>query len=452
MNKNTFRITALVIAVAALSGGIGYWFATSHGVAQPAMTDATKKTAANERKALYWFDPMMPDQHFDKPGKSPFMDMQLVPQYADDAGSTGDNNADTPAGVKINPAVMQNLGIRLSSVEQAVLPVTVDAVATVQFNDRDIAIVQARSSGFVARVYARAPGDVIDSGAPLVDLVVPDWFAAQNEFLALKSTGDQSLMDAGRQRMHQLGMPADVIAKVEQSGHAQSQVTISSPLGGVIQSLDIRAGMSVAAGAPLARINGLGSVWLEAAIPEAQAGLVAAGMTAQARFAAYPTEKFAGKIFAVLPEANLESHTLRVRVELANQQLRFKPGMFAQLRLVGMQRETALVIPSEAVIRSGTRNLVIIALEGNRFQPVEVTTGRDVYDGNAGKTTILKGLEVGQQVVSSGQFLIDSEASLKGVMARMEHASDANPNASADKADSRMQSAMQSGKMEGKQP
>ena len=193
--------------------------------------------------------------------------------------------------------------------------------------------------------------------------------------------------------------------------------------------------------APLARINGLGTVWLEAAIPEAQAGLVTAGMTAQARFAAYPSEKFAGMVIAVLPETTPESHTLRVRVELQNPHGRFKPGMFVQLRLENMQRETTLVVPSEAVIRSGARNVVIAALEGNRFQPVEVTTGREVD----GRTTILKGLVVGQQVVSSGQFLIDSEASLKGVLARMEQGSPDTSGSGSDKADA----AMQSGKMGG---
>lgn len=421
----------LVLILVGTTGG--YWFAMKK---QSGSTPAMQAPQAGmDKKALYWYDPMVPDQHFDKPGKSPFMDMQLVPQYADDS-----DDGNTQAGIKINPAVMQNLGIRLSSVEQVVLPVIVDAVASVQFNDRDVAIVQARSNGFVEHVYARAPGDVINSGAPLVDLVVPDWFAAQNEFLALRNSGDQSLIDAGRQRLHQLGMPADLIAKMEQSGRPQSQVTIVSPLGGVIQSLDIRAGMNVAAGAPLARINGLDTVWLEAAIPEAQAGLVTTGMSAQARFAAYPAEKFAGKVIAVLPETNPDSHTLRVRVELANPHARFKPGMFAQLRLEGMQRETALIIPSEAVIRSGTRNLVIAALDGGRFQPVEVTTGRDVD----GKTIILKGLSVGQQVVTSGQFLIDSEASLKGVIARM---NGVNPDAS-DKVDT----LMQSGKLEGSKP
>ena len=443
MNKIPFKTKAAlafaVVAIATISGAGGYRLAQSRNTEKPVVADASNKPANGERKPLYWFDPMQPDQHFDKPGKSPFMDMQLLPQYAEETGNDSEKRGDAQAGVKIDPIQMQNLGIRLSRVEQAVLPVAVDAVATVQFNDRDVAIVQARSGGFVERVYARAPGDVIAGGAPLVDLVIPDWFAAQNEFLALRNSVDRSLVEAGRQRLHQLGMSADVIAKLEQSGQPQSHVTIASPLGGVIQSLDIRAGMSVAAGAPLARINGLNTVWLEAAIPEMQAGLVSAGMSAKARFAAYPTEKFAGKVVAVLPDTNPESHTLRVRVEIANPQLRFKPGMFAQLRLQGTQHETTLVIPSEAVIRSGTRNLVIVALEGNRFQPVEVTTGRDIED----RTTIHKGLSAGQQVVTSGQFLIDSEASLKGVIARMDHASTYGNKADA---------AMQGGKLDGDKP
>ncbi len=421
MNARNVKMAGLMVVLLLAGAAGGYWFAQhqSHSTAEMA------PQAAKDRKALYWYDPMVPAQRFDKPGKSPFMDMQLVPMYADEGGDQ--------AGVKIDPGVMQNLGIRLAKVEQTSLAATLDAVATVQFNDRDVAVIQARSGGFVERVYARAPGDVIGRGAPLVDLRVPEWFGAQSEFLALRGTGDETLTNAARERLRQLGMPADMIAKLEQSSRPQSLVTIASPIGGVIQTLDIRTGMSVAAGAPLARINGLDTVWLEAAIPETQAGLVETGMLAQAQFAGYPGEKFAGKVIAVLPETNRESHTLRVRVELSNPHLRFKPGMFAQLRLQGARRENVLLIPAEAVIRSGARSLVITALEGGRFQPVEVETGREVD----GKTVILKGLSAGQQVVASGQFMIDSEASLKGVIARMDRVT---PEASADQVDALMQS------------
>ena len=426
MNARNVKMAGLMAVLLLAGAAGGYWFSQhqTHSIAE--MTPQ----AGNNRKALYWYDPMVPAQRFDKPGKSPFMDMQLVPMYANAGGDQ--------AGVKIDSSVMQNLGIRLAKVEQASLAATLDAVATVQFNDRNVAVVQARSGGFVERVYARAPGDVIGKGAPLVDLRVPEWFGAQSEFLALRSAGDETLTNAARERLRQLGMSADMISRLEQSGRPQALVTIASPIGGVIQTLDIRAGMSVAAGAPLARINGLDTVWLEAAIAETQAGLVETGMLAQAQFAGYPGEKFAGKVIAVLPETNRESHTLRVRVELSNPHLRFKPGMFAQLRLQGARPENVLLIPAEAVIRSGTRSLVIAALEGGRFQPVEIETGREVD----GKTVILKGLSAGQQVVASGQFLIDSEASLKGVIARMNRAT---PEASADQVDA----VMQSGKMDG---
>ncbi len=426
MNARNVKMAGLM-AVLMLAGAIGgYWFAQRQ---MHSTTAEMAPAAGNDRKALYWYDPMVPAQRFDKPGKSPFMDMQLVPMYADEGGDQ--------AGVKIDSSVMQNLGIRLAKVELASLAATLDAVATVQFNDRDVAVVQARSGGFVERVYARAPGDVIGKGAPLVDLRVPEWFGAQSEFLALRGMGDETLTNAARERLRQLGMSADMIARLEQSGRPQALVTIASPIGGVIQTLDIRAGMSVVAGAPLARINGLDTVWLEAAIPETQAGLVEAGMSAQVQFAAYPTEKFTGKVIAVLPETNRESHTLRVRVELSNRQLRFKPGMFAQLRLQGARHETVVLIPAEAVIRSGARNVVIVALDGGRYHPVEVETGREVD----GKTVIVKGLSAGQQVVASGQFLIDSEASLKGVMARMNQV---RPDAGADTVDA----VMQSGKMD----
>jgi Cu(I)/Ag(I) efflux system membrane fusion protein len=349
---------------------------------------------------------MVPDQHFDRGGKSPFMDMQLVPRYADGEGAA--------AGVKIDPSVRQNLGVRLAYVVQGNISESVDAVAAVQFNDRDVAVVQARSSGFIERVYARAPGDVIPAGAPLADVLVPEWAAAQTEFLALLHQGDRGLVDAARERLRLTGMPAALIAQVEKSGQPHTTFTITSPIGGAIKSLSVRTGMNLTAGMTLAEINGLATVWLGAAVPEAQAGKLAVGQTIAAHLAAFPGESFTGKVIALLPEVNADSRTLRLRVELPNPTLRFKPGMFAQLHIEGAAR-TTLLVPSEAVIRTGVRNVVIEALPGGRFQPVEVELGQEAD----GKTEIRKGLKPDAQVVASGQFLIDSEASLSGVLARL---------------------------------
>lgn len=403
MTIQSFKLAALLVALAGASAAGGYWWAQRSTVSSvPAMA-----SSGSERKPLYWYDPMVPAQHFDKGGKSPFMDMQLVPKYADEGGEA--------SGVKIDAGVRQNLGIRLAKVEQASLPQAITAVGSIAFNERDVAVVQARAGGFVERVYGRAPGDVVVAGAPLVDVLVPDWAGAQTEFLALARSGDKALLEAGRQRLRLTGMPARLIATVEQSGQVHAVTTITTPIAGVIQSLDVRAGMTLSAGMMLAKVNGLATVWLEAAVPEAQAGSVNVAQMVQAQFAAYPGETFQGKVIAVLPEANAESRTLRLRVEMANPKGRFKPGMFAQLQLTAGDSKPALFVPSEAVIRTGKRNVVIAALDGGRFQPLEVELGQE----SAGKTEIRRGLSTGQQVVASGQFLIDSEASLSGVVARM---------------------------------
>ncbi|WP_024303472.1 efflux RND transporter periplasmic adaptor subunit [Pseudogulbenkiania sp. MAI-1] len=407
MNKPQYKLVVLMVAVALASGSGGYWLARQGQTDHAAATTAAGATK-DGRKVLYWYDPMVPNQHFDKPGKSPFMDMQLMPKYADEGGET--------AGVKIDPGVVQNLGIRLATVESQTLADAVDAVATVGFNEREVAVVQARSPGFVQRVYARAPGDVIPAGAPIADLLVPEWAGAQQEYLALLKTGDKALASAARERLRLTGMPEALIQRVEQTGMPHSVVTISAPVGGVIQELDVRSGMTVGMGMTLARINGLGSVWLEAAIPEAQAGRVRTGQPLEARLTAYPGEAFKGKVIAVLPQANTDSRTLRVRIELPNRDGRLKPGMFAQVRLEAGTGKPAIVVPSEAIIRTGTRVVVLLAADGGHYQPVEVQIGQE----SGGKTVVLKGLEAGQKVVASGQFLIDSEASLKGVLARLE--------------------------------
>jgi Cu(I)/Ag(I) efflux system membrane fusion protein len=271
-------------------------------------------------------------------------------------------------------------------------------------------------------VYGRAPADVLRRGAPLVDLLVPEWAGAQAEFLAVERSGDRDLIEAARQRLLLLGMPAELIARIEASHQQQATVTISTPIAGAIESLDVREGMTVSAGATLAKINGLETVWLEAAIPESQSGLVTLGQSVEAQLAAYSGETLKGRVIAILPETSVETRTTRVRVELPNPNLRLRPGMFAQLRLHAGDDTARLWVPSEAIIRTGTRNLVIVAADSNRFEPTEVQIGPEA----GGKTVILSGLREGQNVVASGQFLIDSEASLRGVLARLNSPDSAN--------------------------
>jgi membrane fusion protein, copper/silver efflux system len=410
MNTNVQKHAAIVISaliLAVVAATAGYWFAR-RGVEYSAMAPSAK-TTGQERRPLYWYDPMVPTQHFDAPGKSPFMHMQLIPKYTDA------QDIET-AGVKIDPGTRQNLGVRLTTVERGSLAQLTEAVGALGFNQRDMAVIQARSGGFVTRVYARAPGDVIARNDPIADLLVPEWTGAQTEFLALLNSNDHALIDAARERMLLLGMSGDLVTSIERSRESRATVTIRSPLAGVIETLDVREGMTISIGATLAKVNGLAAVWLEAAIPEARGGLVSLGKQVKARFTAYPGESFVGRVIAVLPQANAETRTLRVRIELPNRGGLLKPGMFGQVRLDGPQTEPVLYVASEAIIHTGTRTIAIVAAEQGRFIPAVVQTGEDVD----GETVILDGLKEGQRVVSSGQFLIDSEANLQGVLARLD--------------------------------
>ena len=401
-SRSRLALAGALIALVAGAGGYGI----AHLTGGPGANATAGASDASGRKPLYWYDPMKPDQHFDRPGKSPFMDMQLIPKYADEAG-------DGAQGVRIDPAAAQSLGLRSVAVRRGELASQLTATGTIDFNQRDVAVVQARSGGFVQRVYARAPGDVVGAGAPLADLLVPEWAGAQAEYLAVRRTGNSALAAAARQRLALLGMPPGTIAAIERSGRPHNVVTISTPTGGVIKTLGVRAGMTVAAGQTLAEVNGLGTVWLNAAVPEAAVGPLRPGQTITATLAAYPGETFTGRVAAILPDVQADSRTLTVRIELANRGGRLKPGMFTSVSFGG-SATPSLLVPSEALIRTGKRTLVMLTLANGRYQPAEVQTGREA----GGDTEILAGLSEGEKIVASGQFLIDSEASLSGVQAR----------------------------------
>ncbi len=400
-STRTTRLRAAALVAVLLAGGGGYWLGTQR--------DGRAATTTPDRgsKVLYYYDPMFPNQKFDKPGKSPFMDMQLTPKYAD-VGTAG-----SAPGVSIDPSAIQNLGIRVVAARTGTFASNLNVTGNIDFNQRDIAIIQARSGGFIRRVYGRAPGDVVRAGAPIADIQLPEWGGAQTEFLSVKRLGSPSFTAAARQRLRLLGMSDGVIGGVERSGRTNGTVTITSPISGVIQTLDARTGATLAMGQTLAQVRGLGTVWLNAAVPEVQAGGVRVGQHAAATLTAFPGETFRGRVIAVLPTAQADSRTLTVRIELTNRTGRLRPGMFANVGLGGDSR-AALIVPSEAVIRTGTRTIVMLASKDGRYHPAEVRVGRE----SGGQTEILGGLSEGEKVVSSGQFLLDSEASLTGIAVR----------------------------------
>lgn len=392
---------AATVALISVAAGYGLSRLGDGGNAADGGEGASSAECAN---VLYWYDPMVPAQRFDKPGKSPFMDMQLVPKCAGESAS---------AGVQIDSGLVQNFGVRTAEAEYGVLEPEVTVTGVLAYNGRDVAIVQPRAGGFVQRTYGRAPDDVVARGAPLADILVPDWGGAQQEYLAVLGTGDEQLASAMRTRMRLLGMSNGQIASVGRSGRAQSTITITAPIGGAITSLGVRPGMTVMAGQTLAEITGFSPIWLEAAVPETQIANVRVGQPVNATLTAYPEERFAGRIIAVLPSAQDASRTVTVRAQLPNPGGKLKPGMFAQVSLSPDTRR-ALLVPSEAIIRTGRRTIVMLRQDEGGFMPAEVRTGREA----GGRTEVLAGLAPGERVVTSGQFLIDSEASLSGLDVR----------------------------------
>jgi Cu(I)/Ag(I) efflux system membrane fusion protein len=406
------RFVLPVVAVAFTAAGVagGIWWANRSMHAAPAAA-AQSAQSAPAKKVLYWHDPMVPGRRFDKPGKSPFMDMDLVPVYEEEGGG---------AGVKVDAQLAQNLGVRTAIAEKGRLARSLEVVGTIAFDERAVTVVQARTAAFVEQLLVRAPLEPVRRGPPLARLFVPEWAGAQQEYLALKASpleGAAELARAARNRLLLLGMTEEQVQAVDRDGKPATRVTLASPADGVIGELGAREGMNVMAGAMLFRINGLATVWVNVDVPEAMAGAVRPGATLEATVPAYPNEVFKGSLGAVLPDVNAATRTLRARVQLDNPGGKLKPGMFASVRIgqgADPSRDTVLV-PSEAVIVTGERSVVIVDRGDGRFEPVNVKIGAE----EGGKTEVLQGLAGGEKVVASGQFLIDSEASLRGIERRM---------------------------------
>jgi membrane fusion protein, copper/silver efflux system len=406
---NTRKIVIMVALALLLGVGTGYWW--SRQTHEPTASAATQMDG---RRVLYWHDPMMPDQKFDKPGKSPFMDMQLVPVYADDTSSE--------PGIKVNSSVSQTLGIRVGKVERQVIQRQLTAVGSIAFDEHRVQLVQARVGGYVTTLFVKAQLDHVNKDQPLAEIASPEWQAAEEEYaVLLRSDSSQSreLRASARERLKLLDIPESAIKDIERTRAAKSVTTIYAPIEGVVTELGIREGAAFMSGATLFRINGLQSVWVNAQVPEAQIAAAPIGAAVAARATAWPGETFAGRIETLVPQVDAVTRTFTVRASLDNPRRKLVPGMFVSLDINQAKGESHLIVPSEAVITTGQRAVVILANDENSFSVANVVTGAQVGD----KTIIVKGLEEGNKIVLSGQFLIDSEASLKSTVDRLGAAS-----------------------------
>lgn len=406
---------AAVAAVLVLAGATGAWWLTRGATQGPAGGPAKGEVIdgvvqdGSGRRVLYWHDPMVPRERFDKPGKSPFMDMQLAPKYADEANGTG--------GITVPAGMAQNLGLRIGRAEVGVWGRELQALGRVAFDEHRIRVVQTRTGGFIERLYVRAVGDAVTAGQKVAEVYAPDMLAAQHELLALRTLTEvpdiEALREAARERLRLLGMNDAEIDAIEASGVARRSIGVYAPIAGVVQELGMREGAQVMPGQTLLQVAGLDRVWVLVDLPERDFARVRDGQTATIRFAALPGQEFKGKIEYVYPRLDETVRTGQVRIRLANPKGRLRPGMYAQVNLATEKRE-ALTVPAEAVIVTGARTVVIVR-ENDAFRPAEVEAGAEAD----GRTEIFAGLKPGEEVVLSGQFLIDSEASLKGVLARL---------------------------------
>ena len=401
--KSAITLVALAIALAAASG---YWLGSRNAPTSSANGAQTE----TGRKVLYWYDPMAPGTRFDKPGKSPFMDMDLVPRYADEGAG------EEAGGVQISARQQQNLGVRTADVARRTLAQKLSAFGTVAIDERSVETVPALASGLIEKLYVNASQQFVKKNEALAELWIPQWAAAQQEYLAVRQLGDSGLTAAARGRLQLQFMPDAIIRSVERSGKPQTRITVRAPHDGYVSKLDVRTGAQVTATQPLFELASLDPVWIVIDYPQSQASLLRVGSQVTATTSSWPGTTFQGTVSELLPDLEATTRTLKARVVLNNPQHQLKPGMYLNVELAEAQQgREVLTIPEEALIATGTSNRVLIADGEGHFRPVEVTAGRT----QDGLVEVTSGLEEGQKVVTSGQFLIDSEASLRSALPQM---------------------------------
>jgi Cu(I)/Ag(I) efflux system membrane fusion protein len=403
----------VVVSAMALSSATCYWLG-----ARRAGSGAPLPVAADKR-VLYWYDPMSPQQHCDHPGKSPLMpSMDLVPKYADAPG------AGEPGGVRIDPGVVQNLGVRTVSVRVAALARDVRVPASVGWNLREAVTISARVDETIERLDVRAPFDAVRKGQPIARVLAPQWSAAIAEYRALsgaESVDARALLAAARQRLHVLGLSDAEIA----DAHAGAAgIELRAPLDGVVAQLAVQQGQQLVAGAPLMVLNSLDTVWVEADVPQAQMPGIAVGIPVAVTVSALPGATFDAQVQVVLPQVDPATRTQRVRIELPNPEHRLAPGMFAQVSISVAGGAAHPLVPDEALIATGDDTRVVLAEGGGRFRIARVHAGLSA----GGETEILSGLSGNERVITSGQFLIDSEASLSGALQRLQTEAESAPH------------------------
>ena len=400
--KQTLK-TMAVLAMGILLGAlVTVWL----GVRMPQSGDS------EEDELLYWVAPMDPDYRRDGPGKSP-MGMDLVPVYRSDV-----RKGSAEAGlVEISPEVVNNLGVRTAEVTRQSLENRIRTVGYVKYDEDRLIHIHPRVEGWIERLYVKAAGDPVTLGQPIYELYSPQLVNAQEELLLALKRNNERLVKAARDRLLALQLNPEFVAELERERRVRQTITFRAPQSGVIDNLNIREGFYVMPNTTLMSVGALDDVWVEAEVFERQASQVEVGQVVSMSLDYLPGRSWQGAVDYIYPSLDEKTRTLGVRLRFANENGMLKPNMYAQVQIHAEDDVQALVVPREAVIRTGDQDRVVLALGEGRFKSIAVSLGR--MDEQL--VEVLDGLHEGDSVVVSAQFLLDSESSKSSDFSRMHH-------------------------------
>ena len=394
----------MIIILLLVIGASGAFFLLRQGGGHSSMDMAE----GGERKIAYWVAPMDPNYRRDEPGKSP-MGMDLIPVYE------GEENGSGEPSLKINAAVVQNIGVKTADVVREDMARDINTVGSIMIDEEARSDIHVRAEGWIEKLHVEAVGEKVDAGDVLFELYAPALVAAQSEFIQALKIGRTPLIEAASERLTALGMSADQIAELKRTQKQMRLVAVKAPQAGVVTMLNARNGMYLKPSDMAMRLADLKNVWIIADVFDTEAAWVSAGDRAVMTLPAFPGETWEGEVDYVYPTAEMMTRTVQVRLRFPNPGDRLRPNMFANVTIGAEPKQDVLTIPQSAVIRSSRGDRVILALGEGRFRPAEVRTGME----SGGKVEVLAGLAQGERIVVESQFLIDSEASLDSGLLRM---------------------------------
>lgn len=372
--------------------------------------DAGEKADDGKGKGepLYWVAPMDSSYRRDEPGKSP-MGMDLVPVYEED-------DKGEPGTVTISPAVENNLGVRVAPVERGGLSLEVRTVGYISFDEDHLRHFHSRVDGWIEQLSVTAVGDEVAEGQKLFELYSPELVTAQQEYLSAIASGSPTLRSASESRLRALGVNDEQVRRLRRTGEIRQRLDFHAQKDGYVAELNVREGMFIKPATNIVSIGGLDTVWVIAEIFERQANWVEEGQSVVMTVTGYPGREWRGEVDYLYPVLNPQTRTLKARIVFDNPGHRLKPNMFARLTIDGGRQVETLSVPREAVIRDGRMSRVVKVLDDGRYRSVRIEPGIE----SGGRVEVLKGLQDGDRVVTSAQFLIDSESSIDADLSRIE--------------------------------